>query len=367
MHGLWILTLALFAMVLHHSIRNGTIHASRFLAVLFLVAGLEALYGIMQFLAPSLGLGFSEGATGTFASPDHYAAFLGMIWPLQLVWLLRPGGMNTIDRVQGERPEAGGPGSRNASSSRREKQLFFIFLTGLVLLGLILSRSRGGIISLLISTSVLAYFGGKRFRPIIAVLIACWAIILVYGSIIGFEGVVRRFVEIQRDAPARLKIWQYTSRLIWDHWLTGTGAGTYSPVIFLYQIFDTDLIQVGHAHSDYLEVASEWGLPFGLLIFILVWGYWLLTAVRLAEGSNPGTKKRGDTEIRSLGKGRHIPERRPPETAGKLIRIGALAGSAAFLCHMFVEFNWQIPVNQLYFVILLVLMTDLSNSTESSQ
>ena len=45
-------------------------------------------------------------------------------------------------------------------------------------------------------------------------------------------------------------------------------------------------------------------------------------------------------------------EQRSFERDEKLIRIGALAGSAAFLSHTWVDFNWQIPANQLYFVIL---------------
>jgi len=300
----------------------------KFLSVLFAIAGLEALYGIFQVLVSSTGHGFIDGAHGTFVNRDHYAAFLGMIWPLQLVWLWRLGPKNNKD-----------PGSfaeRERRREGREKRFFLIFLTGIVLLGLIFSGSRGGIISLAIGTTVLAILGGKSSRSIIPVLIGCWIIILAYGSIIGFEGIIKRFAEIEHDAPGRFKIWGFTWSLICDHWLTGTGAGTYSPVVFLYQLFDTDLLQIGHAHSDYLEIASEWGLPLSLFIFFLVWGYWLLTAWRVA---------------------RKDPEKEgPAETDEKLIRVGALAGSAAFLSHMWVEFNWQIPANQLYFIILLVLM-----------
>ena len=204
-------------------------------------------------------------------------------------------------------------------------------------MGLIFSGSRGGIISLAIGTTVLAYLGRRRSRSIVPILIGCWIIILAYGSIIGFEGILKRFTEIEHDAPARFTIWRFTLKLIGDHWLTGTGAGTYRPVIFLYQVFDTDLLQIGAAHCDYLQIASEWGLPFSLFIFSLVWGYWWATA--------GGAAKKSAGEQRSL------------ERDEKLIRIGALAGSAAFLSHMWVDFNWQIPANQLYFVILLVLMS----------
>jgi O-antigen ligase len=362
MNALWILTLALFALVLHRSMREGIIEPGRLLVVLFVVAGVEALYGIIQVLVPSTGLGFSDGASGTFANRDHYAAFLGMIWPLQLVWLLGPAGKHANNgpggagrpsgsRVSGH--ESSGIGSCDEEDIWRnapEKRIFFIFLTGIVLLGLIFSRSRGGIISLAIGTTVLVFLGGKRRRSIIPALIGCWAIILAYGSIIGFEGIIKRFAEIGNDAPSRLKIWQFTWRLICDHWLTGTGAGTYSPVVFLYQVFDTDLVQVGHAHNDYLEIASEWGLPFCLLIFFLTWGYWLLTARREVKQNYAGTGEDRGRSTERVGKQGTM------QTGEKLIRVGALAGSAAFLSHVWVEFNWQIPANQLYFVILLVLM-----------
>ncbi len=329
MSGLWILTLALFALVLHRSLRCGIIEPDKLLILLFVIAGLEALCGIIQVLAPSTGHGFFDGAHGTFVNRDHYAAFLGMLWPLQLVWLWRLGAKNNSDLVSFDEKES--------LRKSREKQLFFVFLTGFVVLGLIFSGSRGGIISMGIGTTVLAYLGRRRSRSIVPILIGCWVIILAYGSIIGFEGILKRFAEIEQDAPARFTIWHYTWKLISDHWLTGIGAGTYPQVIFLYQVFDTDLFQVGAAHCDYLQIASEWGLPFSLLIFSLVWGYWWATAAGAAKKSAGGPT--------SL------------ESDEKLIRVGALAGSAAFLSHTWVDFNWQIPANQLYFVILLVLMS----------
>ncbi len=328
MSGLWILTLALFALILHRSLHDGTIEPDKLLTVLFAIAGLEALYGIFQVLVPSAGSGFPDSAHGTFVNRDHYAAFLGMIWPLQLIWLWRP-------RANAHRE----PVSFNEKESMREsreKRCFFLFFTGFVLLGLIFSGSRGAIISLVIGTTVLAYLGGRRSRSIVPVLIGCWLIILAYGSLIGFEDILKRFGEIGHDAPSRFKIWQFSWRLICDHWLTGAGVGSYRPVIFLYQLFDTDQLQIAAAHCDYLQIASDWGLPLALFIFSLVWGYWWATAREAAKKSPV--------------------EQSPQGTDEKLLRIGALAGSAAFLSHIWVEFNWQIPANQLYFVILLVLM-----------
>jgi len=324
--GLWILTLVLFALVLHRSIREGIIRPRRFLPALFAVAGLEAFYGISQVLVSSTGLGpGAQCAVGTFANRSHYAAFLGMIWPLQLVWLLK------VSDKDGKT----WCGKKRFLRPAFAKQVFYIFLIGLVILGLIFSGSRGGIIGLALSTAVLIYLGAKSSSLISPFYAGCWVVILIYGWIIGFEGIVKHFAEIGLDAPSRLKIWQFSWNALRDHWLTGTGVGTYRSVVFAYQVFDTDLVQVGAAHNDYLQVASEWGLPFSLFIFFLVWGYWWITAIGVAK-TGPAGEGAGTEE--------------------KLVRAGALAGSAAFLAHSWVEFNWQIPANQLYFTILLVLM-----------
>jgi hypothetical protein len=327
--GLWIVTLALFALVLHRCIREGIIRPGRFLPVLFVIAGFEAFLGIFQVVFSSTGLGCCpEPAHGTFANRNHYAAFLGMIWPLQLAWLFGLAGKDkNPPRLYGE---------NRIWQPVFEKRIFYVFLIGLVILGLIFSGSRGGIISLAISTAVLVYLGAKSSRSIIPFYIGCWAIILFYGWIIGFEGILKHFSEIGLDAPRRLAIWQCSWRVVCDHWLTGTGVGTYRPVVFLYQVFDTDQVQLGAAHNDYLQIASEWGVPLSLFIFFLVWGYWWITAIGVARKS--------------------VAEEAAVHTEQKLVRAGALAGSAAFLAHNWVEFNWQIPANQLYFTILLVLM-----------
>jgi O-antigen ligase len=161
---------------------------------------------------------------------------------------------------------------------------------------------------------------------------------IAYGFIIGFQGILSRFFAIGDDAGGRLEIWRATWKMMWDHWLTGTGVGTYKPVIFLYDFYRTDLVQIGQGHNDYLQIPAEWGLVFGLFIIILAWGYWLTSAFALAR-----IKPEGDRE-------------KDISADERLIRAGALAGSAAFLAHIWVEFNWEIAANQLYFVMLLVLM-----------
>jgi len=333
--GLWLITLALFALVLHGLMKKGSLKSERFFLIIFMIASLEALYGLCQVLVPSIGVfglyATAGNASGTFVNRNHYAAFLGMVWPLQLAWLMALSHKTNIS-------DSTAYDQKYSRQITREKQVFFLFLTGLVLLGLVFSGSRGGILSALVGTTVLVFFAGRHGRTIRRFVAGCWVMMIAYGFIIGFKGILGHFFTVGDAAGARLEIWRATWKMMRDHWLTGTGVGTYKPVIFLYDFYRTDLVQIGQGHNDYMQIPAEWGLVFGLSIIILAWGYWLTSAFALAR-----MKPEGSREQDSFAQER-------------LIRAGALAGSAAFLAHIWVEFNWEIAANQLYFVMLLVLM-----------
>jgi O-antigen ligase len=223
----------------------------------------------------------------------------------------------------------------------------------LVLLGLFLSQSRGGIVGALISLTVFIVFGIRlRKKGLIALLVGCWLVMLAYGSIIGFNETVAKFDKLEMDAPGRFIIWEDTWRLVQDHWLAGTGLGTYPEVIRIYQSHLTDKLDIVHAHNDYLELAADLGLPMAVTMVLLVWGYWWVCALRLVRKGEVRSEENG---IRSLANAAGTLDMEQAENR-KLLALGALAGSAAFLCHSWVEFNWQIPANQLYFLVLLVLM-----------
>ena len=304
--------------------------------VLYAMAGFQAFYGLLQVLIPSMGVlweasGSPGAAQGTFVNRNHYAAFLGMVWPLLLANLmaLRP------------------PAEKNAKKRSflemekdrklRQKQIFLTVLVGLVLLSLVFSRSRGGIMGALVAFTVFVLLGGRQRRGVLLFVLSCWLVMIGYGSVIGFDQIIARFDLIQDAAPSRFLIWESTWQMILDHPWVGTGLGTFSMVIQLYQTHLPDHLNIGHAHNDYLELMAELGIPAALLLIGLAWGYWWKTAW--------GVRSAGAVENGGSG-----------ERERHLLRLGALAGSAAFLFHGWVEFNWAIPANQVYFVMLLVLM-----------
>ncbi len=337
----WCIFLFIFALVFIKTCKEKNF-IDWFLRLLFLLASAEAVYGLLQVLIPSMGVLWesagSGDARGTFVNRNHYAAFLGMIWPVLLAYLLS----RSKTLSQGE---ARSYYEQEEASQIRQKQAFMAFLIGIVLLALVFSESRGGILGALISLTVFTVFGRINTKGMIGFVIAGWVVMIFYGSIIGFQGILERFDVLEEGASGRFRIWEDSWRLIRDHFMTGTGLDTFPMAIRLYQSHLTDQNQIVHAHNDYLELMAEFGLPFASVVILTVWGYVIWAAGRIwklkpaAAGSLP--KISAET--------RQALQRR-------LIRAGALAGGTAFLVHSLAEFNWQIPANQLYFIILLVLM-----------
>ncbi|MGV8074876.1 MAG: O-antigen ligase family protein [Syntrophobacteraceae bacterium] len=362
----WI-ALAVYALMLHTMLRREKDLGWLF-GILFCFVGLEAFYGLLQVFIPSLGLPFAHGnsflaqsgyARGTFVNRNHFAAFLGMTWPILLMYVISLA--RKTDRI----------GSLSFTEKERfgqvrQKQIFMTLILGIVLLALVFSLSRGGIIGALISLTILVAVGGIRKGSMSAFVAVCWMIMLAYGSLIGFDQILERFDLMEKDAPSRFKIWEDTANMIKDHPLTGTGLGSYRTAIRLYQSHLSDQYDIGEAHNDYLQLTAELGFPAAGGTILLVWGYWWKNALRLRRRAL--SIRIAETEARRAARGKsregyppdaenaaHLPESRSGEQR-QLIALGALAGSAAFLCHSWVEFNWQIPANQLYFVMLLVML-----------
>lgn len=423
--GVWFLFLAIYAWFLHYMFQvERDLHW--FFASLFIVAGGEAFYGILQVLIPSLGvLWEAEGqgiARGTFVNRNHYASLLNMLWPLLLSYTL---GLGTGDyglsggRAEGRRlhgrtsaveKDELGYAETERQRQVRQKQVFLGFIIGLVLFALFFSMSRGGILSALVALTVFVALGRFRSKKTLLFLAGCWTVLIVYGSIVGFGEIWARFDMVEDGALGRLIIWQDCWPIVKDHWLTGTGLGTFYDIFMVYQTHMSDTQKLSFAHNDYLHLMVELGLPMALFMFVLVWGYWWQRAWRIGRrakgrrGEVPGSKievhsskpkaegkgltsSAGGLSV-SLREGREEAsgvQRRPSameQEAGNarqhragsersastmghsqgqmrsLLPVGALAGSAAFLCHCWVEFNWQIQADALYFVMLLVIMRD---------
>ncbi len=345
-----------------------------FIKLLFFIALAEALYGLMQALIPSLHVLWSDqqasmgNARGTFINRNHFACFLNLIWPVLLAYLFS---------LSETFPGSGKKGSYydpDQKEQLRHKQIFFGFLLGIIVLALFFSRSRGGIsCSIIAMTVFVLLLPGKRTKLLFFVA-GCWGVMFVYGWIIGFEEILQRFDQITEGASGRYMKWQDSLSMIKDHAVFGIGLEGFIQVFQVYQTHLPESKWICHAHSDYLELVAELGVPVAVLMFVLGWGYWLWQARRvyrqsksspgeilpeagIPSGSFHGVKIKGleglESKKKDKKKSKEAKEIQDPHL---ILAAGALAGTAAFFAHGLVEFNWQIPANQLYFVVMLILV-----------
>jgi len=148
---------------------------------------------------------------------------------------------------------------------------------------------------------------------------------------IGSDPVMSRFETLGQEynlgGQNRISIWRDTLGLIRHHPLLGTGLGSFSTVYPSVQtVFLTLLVE--HAHCDYLEVASELGLPGAILVFGSI--FWVLA-------QTAGQYKKTE------------------ESFDKAVSLGCIGSIAAILVHSLADFNLYIPANALVFTVILAL------------
>ena len=311
-------------------------NAKRRLVFAILLLGVfEALYGLIQFLTgwqqifTYVKKYYLEEATGTYVNRNHFAGFLEMILPFAVVLTLRGTRLlfqNTSSRTTTLR--------KIASRTELLSLVFWLFLAILLFVALVLSRSRMGIIAALVSiVAILTLDGTASMRARTRAAVAALFFLGVLGLVvwIGSDPVMSRFETLGQEynlsGQNRISIWHDTLGLIRHHPLLGTGLGSFSTVYPSVQtVFLTLLVE--HAHCDYLEIASELGLPGATLVFGSI--FWVLAQT-----------------VRQYKKAK--------ESFDKAVSLGCIGSIAAILVHSLADFNLYIPANALVFTVILAL------------
>ncbi len=212
-----------------------------------------------------------------------------------------------------------------------KRSLFLCYIIGM-LAALFFTGSRGGIAGLFIGISlalVLARIhGGKGVRetrlfPLVIVLLIATTITLTGTGSLGNK------LESAGLKSDRSIVNQSTLEIISDYPVFGTGAGTWRWAYPRYK--DPRLARQKtrrYAHNDHLELLSEQGI-IGTLLLGSAISLILLKIIK-------AFKLRGD-----------------PLTGGVL--VAAVSGSSALLVHGLVDFNFRIPANAAYFMVLLAM------------
>jgi O-antigen ligase len=245
---------------------------------------------------------------GPYANRNHFAGFAELVLPMALVPLL-------LGRV------------------RRERRVIVGILAVIPLAALMLSASRGGIISVGAELAFLVLVLGLR-RAMGRHLVAGGVVLLLAFVIVSWLGVnqiLSRFSGLQTlevTASKRASMRHGAWRIFLDHPVLGTGLGTLQQVYPPYEtLYDGKI--VNHAHNDYLEVLAESGLVGGICCA------WFIATLFIGA-------------LRFL---------QSEDTFQNTLRLCGWTACCGLLVHSLVDFNLHIPANLLLFLLMSLLAT----------
>lgn len=217
----------------------------------------------------------------------------------------------------------------------RDKRLIYLTAIGLMGIALLLSGSRGGLVSLLamlvfilILTNKSHGSGQIALKVGLAVLLVA---VLVGGSIlIGGESSLTRFAEtaVSNDITTnRTHIWNITLQVIKNNLPFGAGIGAFAAA---YTPFDTmnGIERVEQAHNDYLQILADAGIVGLILAGFFIYG---LFRTGLQSIKTDNLYRRG-------------------------VAVGALAGCFAILVHSLFDFVLHTTAITVLFLTLVSLV-----------
>ncbi len=329
----WATLMGLFFFLLRWKLlANGQRATRHFILVIMLVGIIEAFYGILEFFSGHRHILYLEGkdlmssVMGTFINRNTFAGYLLMVIPLSVGFLMaREAGQNISFRNW-----------RHRLASLDGKTILLGFGVILMILGLLFSASRMGIVSLLLSFTLISFlFRGHRLgQKFSRTTVLIFGLALLWGAWIGLDAVISRFFAASEDFEIRWMFWANTAQILKDFPLFGSGLGTFAQIFPMYRSFHIRGI-VTHAENDFLQLASETGLIGSGLLFFL----FLFLFIKAFAG------------IRSLSYA--APHRN--------LAIGGLVGILALMFHSLVERNMQIPANALLFTFLWALVLKITH------
>jgi O-antigen ligase len=279
-------------------------------AILQSLSGTTKIYWIRETSA--------QGFFGPFPNRNHFAGLMEVLLPMGL-------------------------GPLAAGAVPKERRLLVAFGGLVIAVALVLSGSRGGLLSVaaeLVALGLLAVVsaprrGGLRARTAVAGAAGglALAVVVALGVVwVGSDTVASSLADIP-DAVAsespisRNVIWRDTLALVRDHPLVGAGVGAYETAFGSYTK-STGSARILHAHSDYLQVLADAGAAGAVLaiLFAVALGYHAARGVRRTDSATRG------------------------------VALGAACGCIGLLIHSFVDFNMQIPSNGLAFLFASALV-----------
>ena len=289
---------------------------SRLAWFLLLLGFAVSLFGIIQHFTSGekiywvRSLPFGGDFFGPYVNRNHFAGFVELVAPVGLALMVFRGLRRDLFPMAG-------------------------LLTIVPLGALILSGSRGGIVSFAFEVCVLALLARSRRAAEGPRLVALGVVGLAAVALIAWIGAdkaIERFSTVKPGEVSMSRRWSMARgglHIFLAHPVKGTGLGT---VIAAYPQFETayDGKVVDHVHNDYVEVLADTGALGGICGLAFLW-------ILFRDARKNFWAEQG-----------HF---------SRALHAGAITAVSGLLLHSFVDFNLHIPSNALLFLLQAYLAT----------
>jgi O-antigen ligase len=226
-----------------------------------------------------------------------------------------------------------------ASAVRREERIFYGFLAAVIGITILLSLSRGGMVSLFVELMFIAFLSTRLTKSGVQAKISTFwrgmVVILLVATIflgaiwIGADPVVNRVVGDNQDSfsTSRTWVWKDALKVFQSFPISGAGLGAFQTAYPRRSDYDGVYGYVAQAHNDYLQVLADGGIIGGVLAL------WFIGVV-----------------LRDVMRGMRAHD---PLIAG--MALGSGAGIVGLLTHSLFDFNLQLPSNAMLFLLLCAI------------
>jgi len=165
-------------------------------------------------------------------------------------------------------------------------RLFFAACSGIMMVCLVLTYSRGCYIGIIAAAVVFLVLWDRRF-----IFLGIGVLILL--PFILPETIINRFLSIGNMADSstsyRVYIWLGTIAMLKDYWLCGIGPGM-EAFNRVYPLYAYNSISAPHSHNLFLQIVCDTGIV-GLIVFVLlIFQYYRMTCGALSRENKKENK-----------------------------------------------------------------------------
>ncbi|MEO5333104.1 MAG: O-antigen ligase family protein [Magnetococcus sp. YQC-5] len=301
---------------------NSSQRMMRLFLVLLASGTFQALYGLLMIQSDPYGT-----VSGTFVNRNHLAGLLEMTIPIGIGLMI--GWMAPLRNSRRGVRETLLDWLHTASS--RKGVLFMVIV--IMILAEFMTQSRSGNASFFCALLLVSGLAGMRVghdstsrekRLLVPLLIVA----LLVGAWYGLGHLTGRLLKTDVLNDERMAVTLSSLRVFNDFKLFGSGAGTFALIYPKYRQGELTEVLLDHAHNDHVELLVEQGMVGYGLLLIAVLSAWMVMV--------HGYLRRRDPFLRG-------------------VLFASLTGTFALTLHGLFDFNFHIPSNALYFMVLLAM------------